>query len=793
MSLREKFLGLSLASSRKSYYPQLKIQLEMARENERRLQLLIDNLPARISFVDHQERFVLVNRMYERQFGVKRHQIVGHSVRAVLGEENYALVKSQIRDALRGNTVHFESLFTIAAGESQWLDVTFIPDRNPEGGTNGFYVLAIDVTEKKRVEDSLHNKDRLLKEIGRIVKIGGWAFDPATGQGTWTDEVAQIFDLGPEDEHDVAKGLSYFHGEHRRKIENAIKAAADHGRSWDLELQIVSARGILKWIRTIGQPVVENGRVVRVRGSFQDITDRVMTEQAVQISEERFRVLVDSAPDPIFVQTGGFFAYTNSAAVRLFGAADRDELIGTPVIERFHPHCRDRFEERLAALIERNIPAPSRHEVCLRMDGATVDVEASAISMNYEGSNGALVFARDISDRIKAEEEQRRLQEQLHQAQKMESIGRLAGGVAHDFNNFLSVIIGYTELAMLSQKPGADFHKNLQEVLKAATRSKEVTRQLLTFARKEAIVPDVLDLNKMVESMLKMIRRLIGENIELDWRPSASLRPVRMDPSQLDQILANLCVNARDAIVDVGRITIATNTETIDEEACRRHAHLAPGCFVTLSVSDDGCGMDQETIKQIFEPFFTTKASGRGTGLGLSTVYGIVKQNNGLIHVDSEPGKGTTFKIFLPGHEGRAAASQKAAEVVLPKGRGETVLVVEDEVSILELTDKMLKRYGYNVLLAASPADALHIVRTHNEEISLLITDVIMPEMNGRQLVDEIKSVLPGIKHLFMSGYPADVIDHSGVLKDGLHFIQKPFSPKDLIAKIDGVLCAKPS
>ena len=787
-SAREKFLGLSLESSRKSYYPLLKKQLESVKESERRLQLLIDNIPARVAFVDREERYVFVNRGYVKAYGLNRDQIIGRRVSALLGGENYRKAKQYIQDALSGKIVNYEEVFVEREGEPLWLDTTYVPDTGNGGDLIGFYVLAIDLTEKKSAEEALRYKDLLLREIGSIVKIGGWEFDPATGQGTWTAEVAKIYDLDPNDEPSVEKGLCFFRGEARKKIEAAIKEATDHGTPYDLTLEIISAKGRRKWVRTIGRPKMEDGRVVHVRGSFQDVTEQVLAGQKMLASEERFRLLVESAPDAIFVQTNRRFAYLNSAAVTLFGADSAEQLIGKPVLERFHPDHRAAVTERIRQLNKEKMPVPSRHEVCLKMDGIPVDIEASAIAMNYEGHDGSLVFARDISDRIKADKDQKELQNQLHQAQKMESVGRLAGGVAHDYNNFLSVIIGYTELSMISLDREDAIYRNLQEVLNAANRSKAITRQLLAFARKEEISPEVLELNTTVESMLKMIRRLIGEDIELAWLPGARLWPIEMDPSQIDQILANLCINARDAIENTGRIVIETGKASVDEAYCSQHPYCELGEFVTLSVSDDGSGMDKESLEYIFEPFYTTKGMDKGTGLGLSTVYGIVKQNNGFINVYSEPGEGTQFKVHLPRYKGEVGETIEEVPIDVQAGKGERILVVEDEPSILKLTKKLLQRYGYDVMIASTPAKALEAAREVDEEIDLLITDVIMPEMNGRELVEQLKTIFPNLKYLYMSGYTADVIAKSGVLERSVNFIQKPFSSKDLAAKVREVI-----
>ena len=398
---------------------------------------------------------------------------------------------------------------------------------------------------------------------------------------------------------------------------------------------------------------------------------------------------------------------------------------------------------------------------------------------------------QDITEHKRADQEREQLQKQLLQAQKMESVGRLAGGVAHDYNNMLSVIIGYAELALVKANPSDPLHKDLKEILNAARRATLITRQLLAFARQQIIAPQVLDLNATVENMITMLRRLIGEDIDLAWRPGADLWPVKMDPSQVDQILANLCVNARDAITDVGKVTIETGTLTFDAAFCADHPGFAPGDFVLLAVSDDGCGMDRQILDNIFEPFFTTKVVGRGTGLGLATVYGIVRQNEGFINVYSEPGNGTTFRVYLPRHAGKVEQIRSESTAQIQPGRGETVLLVEDDVSILKLVKTILAGLAYTVLDATTPGLALAVAKEHAGAIDLLITDVVMPEMNGRDLADQLQSAYPGLKTLFMSGYTADVIAHRGVLEKGAKFIQKPFSTKDLAVKVRSVLDEK--
>ena len=377
------------------------------------------------------------------------------------------------------------------------------------------------------------------------------------------------------------------------------------------------------------------------------------------------------------------------------------------------------------------------------------------------------------------------LEAQLHQAQKMEAIGRLAGGVAHDFNNMLAVIVGYADLALEQTVPDSPLHADLLAIHEAAQRSADLTRQLLAFARKQTIAPKVLDLNDTIAGMLMMLDRLIGEHIALLWKPAAPLWPVNMDPAQIDQIMVNLVVNARDAITGVGKITIETGQVVFDEVYCETHPGFAPGFYVLLAVSDNGCGMDKEVLGQLFDPFFTTKPRGQGTGLGLATVYGIVKQNQGFINVYSEPGQGSTFKIYLPRHASDQAdiTAVTPAPAAPPTG-AETVLLVEDEEALLKLGQILLEQLGYTVLAADGPNRAIQLAEAHAGVIHLLMTDVIMPDMSGRDLWQRLSALRPSLKCLFISGYTANAIAHHGILDEGVHFLQKPFSKEVLATKL---------
>jgi two-component system cell cycle sensor histidine kinase/response regulator CckA len=522
-----------------------------------------------------------------------------------------------------------------------------------------------------------------------------------------------------------------------------------------------------------------------------DITERKEAEEALLDSEERFREVFEQGPLAMITASvsEGRFIRANAVFCEMLGYT-AEELKRLSFADVTHPDHRARDVEAVKRLWEGQVPNYKTEKRYLKKNGETVwgSLTASLIRSRDGKPLYSLAMIEDISERRRAGEEKATLEGQLQQAQKMESVGRLAGGVAHDFNNMLSVILGHAEVGLEAVGSSHPVHADLEEIHKAATRSADIVRQLLAFARKQTIAPRTLDLNETITGMLKMLGRLIGEGINLRWQPGADLWQVKIDPAQIDQILANMCVNARDAIAGVGRITVETENGTLNKKYCATHAGFVPGEYVRLAVSDDGCGMDKDILSHLFEPFFTTKGVGIGTGLGLATVYGIVKQNKGFIDVSSKPGAGTTFTIYLPRHMGTASQALAASEAK-PVQRGqETILLVEDEPAILSLITAVLQRQGYTVLAASAPGEAIHLATECAGQIHLLITDVVMPEMNGRDLARNVQSLYPNLKRLFMSGYTADVIAHHGVLDSGVHFIQKPFAVKVLAGKVRDVL-----
>ena len=525
---------------------------------------------------------------------------------------------------------------------------------------------------------------------------------------------------------------------------------------------------------------------------------RKKAETEVRENEEKYRVLTESMKDVVWALDveSMTFLYVSPSVFQLRGFT-AEEVMALTLDGVLKEEDRKTLKNRILKRRDDFLSGGGNpglfftdelEQPC--KDGSAIWVEVISRFCRNEKTGRVELrgVTRDISERKKAESEREHLQEQLVQSRKMESVGLLAGGVAHDFNNMLNVIFGHSDIAMEDLDEKHPVYEDLRAIRKAAEHSADLTRQLLAFARKQTVAPRVIDLNNTVEGMLRMLCRLIGEDIDLAWMPGKSLWTVNIDPGQMDQILVNLCVNARDAIKGVGKITIETANAVVDAGYCESHLDSLPGSYVVLMVSDNGCGMDKQTRQRIFEPFFTTKGLGHGTGLGLATVYGIVKQNNGFINVYSEPGEGTTFKIFLTSHAEKAETVRgREPERIIPAGN-ETVLVVEDEALILKVATTILKNLGYTVLSATTPVEALGMAADHEGEIHLLVTDVIMPEMNGRELSEKILELYPGIRCLFMSGYTANVIAHHGVLDGGVNFIQKPFSKKNLATKVRDVL-----
>ena len=760
------------------------------RESENKYKTLFEYSNDAI-FVGDERVFIDCNQKAMEMLGCAKEQIIGQSFNRFMpeiqpdGRNTKAKILKRARAAINGHPQSYELQHRRYDGTLFDAEVS-LSAFNDRGK---YYIHAIvrDITERKRVQEEIFLFKKAIEgssdAIGMADKHGNHfyqnkAFTDLLGYTAEELHVAGVAQRVYADQ-DVA-----------RDVFETIMS----GGSWSGEVEDIAKDGRRLIVMLRADAIKdETGNIIGLLAINTDITERKKTEEALCESEELYTRLVNTIPE-VVVRTGldGKILFVNENAIRVSGFSHQ-ELENHKLFEFIPSEEHARAVQNIKTLMEDGTHFANEYHLTTK-DGRRIPYEiTSDVFRGKDGTPcGFVHVCRNISQRKQAELEKEHLQERLNQAQKMESVGRLAGGVAHDFNNMLSVILGHAEMAMADTESDQPLYAHLLEIRKAAERSADLTRQLLAFARKQTVSPRVIDMSKTVEGMLKMLKRLIGEDIHLSWLPGVNSWPVRVDPSQVDQILANLCVNARDAISGIGKVTIELENIHIDEAFCAGYPYfISPGDYILLAVSDDGHGMDKKVQDRLFEPFFTTKDVGKGTGLGLATVYGIVKQNKGFINVYSEPGHGTTFRIYLPRHLGeaeQARVEQKQESMI----RGhETVLVVEDESAILDLCRIMLEQQGYEVLAAATPEEAIRLAGEHGGEIHLLITDMVMPGMNGRDLAKRFLSIYPGMKCLFMSGYTANMIAHQGILDEGVYFIQKPFSRNDLTNKVRDVLDQK--
>jgi PAS domain S-box-containing protein len=656
--------------------------------------------------------------------------------------------------------------------------------------SSGYMAIITDITDRKRAEDELNSTSQRLYLATTSAGLGVWDWNVQTNQLVWDDRMFELYGVTPEEfPNTVDVWINSLHPEDKDSAIAESQTALIGDKRYNTSFRICHPDGNVKYIRAIGIVIRGiDGKAERMLGINSDITDHKLADIDNSRYLSRQRAILDNMPMMAWLKdTDGRYEMVNEpfaiasgySVTECIGKTDAD-FWPEDIARAYMADDREVCESGLKKHVEEAIPTPDGEKWHLTYRTPIFDEQGLVI-----GTTG---ITEDITSQKESEKQRTKLENELLQAQKMESIGRLAGGVAHDFNNMLSVILGHAELGLMRIDPTNPLYAGLTEIRKSAERSADLTRQLLAFARKQTIAPKVIDLNKTVTDVLNMLHRLIGEDINLIWKPSATLWPVLMDSSQIDQILANLCVNSRDAIADIGQITIETGNCSIDEMSPVSKAYVMSGDYVCLTVSDNGTGMDEEILTHIFEPFYTTKEMGKGTGLGLATVYGAIKQNNGFIDVSSEQGVGTTFKIYLPRHKDKAGKAQGESVVESPPKGHETILLVEDEPAILNIATMILVNHGYNVLAADTPGKALQLARKHTGEIHLIMTDVVMPEMNGRDLAKKVLSLYPRIKRIFMSGYTADVIAHEGVLDEGVHFIQKPFNVSTLAEKLREVL-----
>ncbi len=581
----------------------------------------------------------------------------------------------------------------------------------------------------------------------------------------------------------------YANEEDYRRVGEEGYDQLEKGGVYCADIPLKKRDGSTVWTLLMGQAIEPAHPQEGSIWSMYDTTQRRQAEQALRESEERFRQLLKSSSDIIaVVDSQGRCTSINGPLERVLGYWP-DELLGQELNGYIHPEDRDDALRDLLEVQERSGP-PVRAEYRARhQNGTWVPLETISTNLlDNPAVSGLVINIRDISERKAAEEEQAKLQDQLQQAMKMEAIGRLAGGIAHDFNNLLTALTGDIELVKMDLDPADPLMPYLEDASQATASAADLTRQLLAFSRRQIIEPKVLNLNDLVDNLHKMLGRVIGEHISMQTKLHSDLGAVKVDPGQFDQVLVNLVVNARDAMPDGGTLVIETANAELDEHYCQIHSEIRPGPYVLLAVSDTGCGMDQATQQRIFEPFFTTKPKGGGTGLGLSTIFGTVKQAQGTIEVYSEIGQGSTFKVYLPRVDQAATKLIRAsAPTHLPRGT-ETVLLVEDEDSVRELSRTVLSRLGYEVLSASNGGEALLLAEEQGRHIDLLMTDVVMPGLNGRTVADRLQALHPELKVLFTSGYTEDVIVHQGIVDEKTNFLSKPYSMQALATKLRTIL-----
>ena len=758
------------------------------RESEERWSKIFDSAPVLIGLTDVETgRFTMVNEEAVRVSGFRREEIVGHSAVEIgwlAADERQRVLGILERDGcIKGIDIeaHHKS------GES--LECLYFADIVTIDGRPQLLSITQDLTVSRRAQRQFIESERRFRELieRAPLPIG------IARSGVVEYANAALIEMYGGDAPGSMVG----------KPIGAWVAPEAHAVFMARSAQRAAGLPTAEYYETVGMrpdgtrfPVAVTAAVVDLAdgpatiGFFEDVSKQREAEARLRESEARFRAVVETSHDGIlFTDAKATVLYRSPSYKAINGFEDADR-IGRSGYETVHPDDAPSVRLKWAKMLAEPGGVIEAQYRIRHKDGSWRWIDTYARNLLHNPSVDAVVVtSRDITERKRAEAEREQLQSQLAQAQKIEAVGRLAGGVAHDFNNMLSVILGFTELALLTTPEGTPLHDDLREIQKAGERSGNLTRQLLAFARREPATPKVVDLNIAVQDMLTMLRRLIGENIRLSWAPGREPACVRIDPTQVDQILANLCVNARDAIAGVGSIDIATAPVTLTADYCALHPGSTPGEFVCLSVHDSGTGMSAEVMEHIFEPFFTTKGLGQGTGLGLATVYGVVKQNDGYIDVRSEAGRGTEFLIYFPAVRDAALQAGTVARGANAQGAG-TVLLVEDEPSVLQLTKRVLEHCGYDVLPASTPHEALEIARQRGGRIDLLLTDVVMPEMNGRQLADAIRVEWPDMKCLFTSGYTSDLIADHGVVGEGLAFLRKPWTRDELAARVHELLAA---
>lgn len=755
-------------------------------EREKRFRATLDNMLEGCQIIGFDWSYIYLNDAAANHGRMHKEDMTGKSMLELYPGIEQTQIFALMQDGMINRVSHqVENEFYYGNGSKRWFELSIQPV--PEG----IFVLSIDVTEKKWAEHSLKESESRFRTLFEQSPIGIIMAAP-NGFPIRSNKALRELVGYTEEEICSRSFLEWTHPDEREASQRLIKsiAAGEYDRKI-MEKRYLHKNGDMVWGRTAVTAVRNSaGAVEYFIAMVEDITESKMAEQVLQDSENRYRSLFMHSPDAVFAALDGEVSLVNQACLSLFGAQKDEDIVGKPILDLVAPEFRALAAKRRDILDAEGRPLPLAEMQVLRMDGKPVDVEVLTSAFPMGDAMATHVILRDISARKNMEKEKEQLQEQLSQSQKLESVGRLAGGVAHDLNNLLSPIIGFGEILSDDLEPDDPKREAVEEILGAGLRARNLVRQLLAFSRKQTLEFKPLDISQTLGAFKNLLRRTIPEDIEIKVVSSEKVLPVMADAGQMEQVIMNLAVNAADAMPNGGVLTLETGMADLDADYAKLHSEVQPGRYAALVISDTGQGMDQAARERAFEPFFSTKGK-RGTGLGLATVYGIVKQHGGSIWLYSEEGQGATFKIYLPVAEESRPADEPEKKAVIKLNGDETILLVEDNANVLHLAGTILKRRGYKTLAAKGSAEALEIIKSGKEPIHLLLTDVVMPEMNGRQLYTKALEMLPALKVLYMSGYTDNVIAHRGVLDEGVQFIQKPFSGKGLAEKIRKILDEK--
>lgn len=645
------------------------------------------------------------------------------------------------------------------------------------------FVFVKDIRGRREAERALRESEKRLQLALGASRMGVWELDLQNGAAFWSPECYDI--LGMKESDGPIDFTRIGQLERILQVMAAASRSSVEGSVYEEEFKTVWPETGERWISILGRAEYDvNGMPLRLTGTIQDITRRKRMENDLRASEEMFRLLVENAPDSIHVQTRGNFAYVNPAAMRLLGAVSREQLLGRSVLDTMDPAFHEEVRERIhRANIERRYLPPSEQRL-IRLDGTSVDVEASGVPIVYENRNGALVFMRDISERKRAEDEREQLERQLRQAQKTEAIGTLAGGIAHDFNNILVPVMGYTEMVLNEVPPGSTTHTHLQQVLNAANHAKDLVKQILAIGRHgQEQEKKPLDIGVVVREAMNLLRATLPTTIEI--RQEIGTCVASADPTQIHQVMLNLCMNAAHAMNNRGILDVSLRPCKLDQAdlAVLSIMDLNPGRYLKLAVTDTGCGMDKATLDRIFDPYFTTKEVGKGSGLGLAVVHGIVKRHDGAVSVRSKPDEGSTFCIYLPEIEAKARSAADAAQT-LPKG-SERILLVDDEKTVMDLGARMLERLGYHVTAESGSVRALEVFRSRPDDFDLVVSDYTMPNLTGIDLALEIRRIRPDKPIILCTGF-SERLNETTARELGVGLMMKPFGIKqaaDIVRK----------